>query len=335
MVVPADQIEQIELKIQQQISDAKLSGNPLEAQRLEKLADRITDKLSNDSGESIGITKAQANEIGRTGELPTELKQRLYELQKASILKKALKTGMSAAILTFSIEMAPQLLKMLTTGEINTDELVQVSKNGGLNATQSFVVATTSSWVMQTNSVLENFAKDLSSNEVAAMVMLTYNTILTAGKCAMGKISVAEMSHDFSRDVLVTGTTLLGSTLAVALVPEAAGPILVAQLVGSMIGALLGSKAYDAGNNIFLGLSAKYGWTMFGIVDQDYHLSDQQLINMGFDVSELDKADFEQSDIELATFDEPQFDESQIEVSQIKPIRRGVVGVNRIGYLEY
>ncbi|MFC0423401.1 hypothetical protein [Lactiplantibacillus plajomi] len=329
-VVPSDQVETIRRKLLEQIEAAKKQGNHSEAVRLSKLKGKIADKLGNDS---LGISKKQADYIGRTGKLPPELKQKLLENKQTAIIKKALKTGMSAAALSFAIEVAPKLLKMLTTGDFNAEEFTQDSIDGGLNATQSFAVASVSSWIMQTEGILKSATKNLSAEQVAALVLLTCNIMKSVGKRLLGKISSAQMAHDISRDTVVAGTTLLGSVAALALVPEAAGPVIVVQLVGSIVGAVVGSEAFDVGDKVILGLSAKYGWTLFGLVDQDYRLSDDQLKAMGFDVEEFDLAENSESHIDEVNFDCPVFDELQMDESEIQIIRRGVIGVNTIGYL--
>lgn len=333
LVVPTDQMADVQARLTKEINRAKNQGNMQEAHRLLKFKDQITDKLSDGTNESIGITKAEANQIGKTGQLPAKLRQKIFEQQKVAMLKKSLRTGMSAAVLSFAIEVAPKLLKMLATNDFNVDDFIQDGIEGGINASQNFMVTSISSWIVQSGGLLENAVNKLSANQVAAMVLLTYNTIQSAGKFARGKISATEMGHEISRDVTVTGFTLLGGTAALALVPEAVVPVIVAQLVGSMVGALIGSKLYETESNVFLGLSAKYGWTMFGLVEQDYSLSDEQLEKMGFDVSDFEQARWDQLEVGKIEFDAPIFEELDFEQSMIKPIRRGVIGVNKIGYL--
>ncbi|MDT7013718.1 hypothetical protein [Levilactobacillus namurensis] len=328
-VVPSDQLNQIKKLLNLRIESARNVGNNIEAERLTTIRAEVTDVISDENGnQSIKFTKAMANEMGKNGRLSNEARELLFEKNRTAILKGALKSGMTAAMLSFTVQVAPCLLEMIATKQVDLNELEQKSKSGSLNATQSFLVTSISSWLSQTGNLLQNTVGKLTNNQISAVVLLMVNMIKSVEKFSSGKISSAEMSNQISHDMFVTGTTLLGMKIAGSMIaPELVIPMILAELMGSIIGSVIGSKVFDYGNSVFLGLSAKYGWTAFGIVDQNYRLSDEDLKEMGLDVISFDELEFNDLEFDEPDFDEPNFDEPQFDEFNVRFIRRGVIGM--------
>lgn len=72
---------------------------------------------------------------------------------------------------------------------------------------------------------------------------------------------------------------------------------------------------------------------MFGIVDQDYHMPHELLNEIGLSTFEYEQTQlelFETSTFEVHTFKYEQF---AYKTLGITILRRGVIGVNQIGYL--
>lgn len=84
-----------------------------------------------------------------------------------------------------------------------------------------------------------------------------------------------------------------------------------------------------------IGFCVESGFTFFGLVEQDYRLSDDVLDELGLDSFELDN--FEIDTFELATFDISSFDFNSFEVDSFMPrlLRRGVIEINKVGYNLY
>ena len=75
------------------------------------------------------------------------------------------------------------------------------------------------------------------------------------------------------------------------------------------------------------------GFTFFGLVEQDYTLSDEVLKEIGVDVFEYKK--FEPKHIEQRKSEPKQFSPKEFTTKNIDVqfLRRGVIGISRIGYL--
>ncbi len=72
---------------------------------------------------------------------------------------------------------------------------------------------------------------------------------------------------------------------------------------------------------------------MFGLVDQDYTLPEDVMKEIGIDVFDYEQFDYEKSEydrFDYDTFQPDRFEPVQIEMTFL---RRGVIGVNQIGYL--
>lgn len=75
------------------------------------------------------------------------------------------------------------------------------------------------------------------------------------------------------------------------------------------------------------------GFTMFGLVEQNYELPDDILESIGIDVFKYEEFEYNEFTYEKFEYNEFQFDEFNAETLDIKILRRGVIGVQKIGYV--
>ncbi|WHT48236.1 hypothetical protein QNH10_19830 [Sporosarcina thermotolerans] len=104
-------------------------------------------------------------------------------------------------------------------------------------------------------------------------------------------------------------------------------------MLGSFIGSSIGSFAYTASYKTYISFCIDSGFTMFGIVDQDYQMPHELLNEIGLSTFEYEQTQlelFETSTFEFHTFEYEQF---AYETLGITLLRRGVIGVNQVGYL--
>ena len=75
------------------------------------------------------------------------------------------------------------------------------------------------------------------------------------------------------------------------------------------------------------------GFTMFGLVDQNYELPDDVLKEIGVEVFEYDRFEIERFD--ASTFEFARMDVDRFEPVRLKMtfLRRGVIGINSVGYV--
>ena len=100
------------------------------------------------------------------------------------------------------------------------------------------------------------------------------------------------------------------------------------------MGAVLGTFIYETSYNAVISYCTDSGFTFFGLVEQNYELSKEILQEIGIKVFEYEKFSynkFEHKKFEFKKFSYNKFEYNRI---KIKILRRGVIGVNKIGYVE-
>ena len=104
-------------------------------------------------------------------------------------------------------------------------------------------------------------------------------------------------------------------------------------LLGSFVGSVVGSFAYNVGYNAILSFCIDTGFTMFGLVNQTYELPDEVMKSVGFDVFQYEKFICEEFMPEEFVTEEFCFENFEIESLSIGVLRRGVIEVQKIGYV--
>ena len=104
-------------------------------------------------------------------------------------------------------------------------------------------------------------------------------------------------------------------------------------MLGSFVGSSIGSLTYDFGYKKAISFCVDTGFTMFGLVEQDYTLPEDIIKEIGIDVLDYESFEFE-------SFEHDTFTASTFEPESFKPesldivyLRRGVIGVSKIGYV--
>lgn len=99
-----------------------------------------------------------------------------------------------------------------------------------------------------------------------------------------------------------------------------------------MIGSVVGTIISEGKNVLIMALCVSTGITLFGLVDQDYTLSEDMIKSLGLEVLSINMT-------EPTILDEKYNDVSFLEEKYIEPtysdivtLTRGVIGVRKIGY---
>ena len=103
-------------------------------------------------------------------------------------------------------------------------------------------------------------------------------------------------------------------------------------MIGSFVGSIVGSFTYNIGYNAVLSLCVDTGFTMFGLVDQDYALPKELFEEIGveiFDYDTFQSESFEPDTFEFDTFSADSFEPDTLDIIFL---RRGVIGVSKVGY---
>lgn len=104
-------------------------------------------------------------------------------------------------------------------------------------------------------------------------------------------------------------------------------------MLGSFTGSLVGGLIYSTGYNFAISFCVDTGFTMFGLVRQDYALPEDVIREIGISVFEPSR--FDQSLFEPDKFEPSRFEPGRFRKTEIKPffLKRGVIGVREIGYI--
>lgn len=149
---------------------------------------------------------------------------------------------------------------------------------------------------------------------------------------AAGKMTAAEMGMQFVDTLVVSSGYLvsmkIGGMIAQALFPELPG---IGYAIGSLLGCSL-AVVYNIGKNKFISFCVDTGFTCFGLVEQNYELPDEVLREMNVDTARIGRARVGTASVPR-TQSTVNIIRAPYETIDITVLRRGVIGVNKIGYV--
>ncbi len=104
-------------------------------------------------------------------------------------------------------------------------------------------------------------------------------------------------------------------------------------MLGSFVGSVVGTFIYHAGYKAALSFCTETGVTLFGLVEQDYKLPDDIIKDMGLETFEFETFAAETFEPESFAFDSFEAETIQPDSLGITMLRRGVIGVSKIGFV--
>lgn len=339
-LIPTDQMEEAAKWLERKIateSSIRLEQMKRYQDTLALLRDRISD---NEGNESIPLTRQDAEKLAtlaKEGKFDAEeFGLTAPELVNAEmILKESLKAGLSAAVISIVLKIGPEIFKtidyLIKNGEIEEEQFKRIGFAALSGGTEGFVrgsVAAAITTCCKTGVFGEMF-KSIEPGVVGTVVAVTMNTIKNAYQVAIGKITRTALAEDLIRDLFVSSTSLALGYAGQAVLHQL--PV-VGYLLGSFVGSLVGSFAYNVGYKTAMSFCVETGITLFGLVKQDYKLPDDIIASIGLET-------FEYESFEPDTFEPESFEVESFSVDTIKPdslgitfLRRGVIGISKIGY---
>lgn len=339
-LIPHDQMVEaakwLERKIQ---TESVIRPEQVERYRetLEMLRDRISDSQGN---ESIPLTKEEAERLAtlakKGGFSAEDLGLSTEELLSIeSVLKESLKSGMSAAVISLVLRVGPEIFKaieyLIRNGEIDEEQFRRIGFAAVSGSLEGFIRGTISSAITAccNGGLLGDGLKEVSPGLVALVTVIALNTVKNAYAVARGKMSRTKLANELVKDMIVSATSYAGGIAGQAILIEV--PVL-GYMIGSLVGSLIGTFAANVAHSAVLSFCTETGFTMFGLVEQDYVLPDDIIREIGvstFDYESFTPDSFEPDSFTFETFD---FEAFQPENLDIKFLRRGVIGFSKVGY---
>ncbi len=308
----------------------------------------LTKKISKDGVESTPATKDDFEKMAEEAR-ELEFKADKHGVSPNSaimpeyIVKRALKAGYTAAAITVAMQLTPEIIKavdyLIKNGEINLEEV----KKSGLKAISSGAEGflrgsiTCSVQIICDKGLLGQAFMHIDPTLLGAIVSLTLDTAKNAVLVAAGKMTPREMGARFVDNVFVTTGFVVGCRIGAQLggaIGQTIGfgfPV-IGYLLGSLIGCAM-AASYNIGKNCLISFCVDSGFTCFGLVDQNYELPEEVLHDLGIVLAQIEEAQIEEAVIEEAHLEIAQLETAELETVRLPFVRRGVIGVNKVGYV--
>lgn len=337
-LIPSDQLVDARLYLERRIKE-EAAKNPELAKDYREAYNQLSDRIQSEGVESSPLNKQQSTELAKktkNGEYKAEddgiTEANLLKNNPRALLNKSLKTGLTAASMTMALELSPELLKMIKANvensEYNYSDFIDKLGDVGQKGTDSFLLGTITTYIVGSSEsgMLGEALENVSSEAIAGLVLIIFNTLKVNVAYTKGDITKAEMLHQISSHTIGVVGAAIGSA-AFQFIP------VVGTLVGSMVGSVIANSVYNQANNLLLGLSIENGCTFFGLVDQSYELPDTILKKLGFELMDYNEILIDDFEYDAPAYVGVEYDEINYDEIDIIFVKRGVVAVNKIGYI--
>lgn len=339
-VIPSDQLKEATMFLERKIREEAVK-RPEQVHRYEETLKLLRDKVKDNEGnESIALSEQEARELASLskegGVNPEGLHLTTEELIKfTNILRQAYKAGLTAATISMVLRVAPEVLNaiayLIKNGEIEEGQFKKIGFAAITDAGEGFVRGTVSAAITASckAGLCGSAMKSIDPSIVGAVTVLVMNSMKNSYQVTTGNMSRAEMVNELIKEMFVTTCALSMGAASQSLIEI---PVL-GYMIGSFVGSIAGSVIYSSIYNPVLSFCVDSGFTLFGLVDQDYELPEEVLKEIGIEIFEYEK--FEYEPFEYEKFEYEKFEYEQFEYEKLHTIflRRGVIGVNCIGYM--
>ncbi len=309
-------------------------------------AEHLTGTVSDGEGVqskelSIKESKEIAREAKKGGFDPENhgiAKESYIDNVRINYLNQAMKAGLTAASITAIMQLVPELYKaidyLIKHGELDINQIkksgvtiLSASAEGFLRGSIAYGVE-----MAIQHGLLGEALKNVNPTIVGVAVSVILGTVKNSILVATGKMTATEMGIQFVDALVVSSGYLvsmkIGGIIAQALFPQLPG-------IGFAIGSFLGCSLavfYNIGKKKLISFCVDTGFTCFGLVEQNYELPEEVLNEIGIDTIKISRTNVATTEIPRITTTD-NVGRTQYETVNITVLRRGVIGVNKIGYV--
>lgn len=307
--------------------------------------EQFTDKIRN--GEGVSSKSASRQELE---EIARESHNQKFKaenhgistksaIQPEYLLKQALKAGYTAAAVTLAIQLAPEIYKaidyLIKHGEIDVQQIKRMGAKSITAGAEGFLRGFVSSslQIMCERGMLGGALKGISPTLLGTVVALVMQTVKNSILVAAGKMTARQMGVAFVDTVVISGGYLLGAHIG-GIIGQALGFEL--PVIGYLIGSLVGTSfcvIYNIGKKKLISFCVDTGFTCFGLVEQNYELPEEVMDELGVETIPIPRTQIDKIEIPRIKTSTTSILFSDYETIDITVLRRGVIGVNKIGYM--
>lgn len=342
-VIPADQLKEACAWLRQKIA-TESTIRPEQMERYQDTLRMLSDRLRDGQGtESIPLAEADAKALAvlaKEGDISTE-KLKLLGVSADEVIhfeylaKQAFKSGLTAATISVVLNVAPEIYKaidhLIKSGELDEKQFQRIGFAALQGGSEGFVRGSVSAAITIAckSGMLGEALKGISPSIVGMATVLAMDTMKNAFKVAAGKMTRSDLAQEMVKELMISSAALAGGTVVQSFI----GIPVVGFMIGSFIGSAIGSFAYNCGYSAVMSFCIDTGFTMFGLVKQDYTLPEDVLEYIGIDVFQYEKflpKQFQKENFAPLNFNQRKFEADTL---GIHILRRGVIGVSEIGYV--
>ena len=340
-VIPKDQIEAATIWLKRMIATEE-ARRPEQVKRYQDTLNLLRDRLADNEGnESIPLSREDAEKLAALAK-EGKFKAEDFDISAPELLnlelvvKTSLKAGVSAAIISLVLKVGPEIFKsidyLIKHGEIDGEHFRRVGFAAVSGSSEGFIRGSVAAGITACckAGVLGEVLKEVNPGVIGTIVAVTMNTMKNAYQVAIGKKSRTELTNDLIRDMFVSSSALVLGYVGQVVLHQL--PV-VGYMIGSFVGSVVGSFVYNTGYKAVISFCTETGVTLFGLVDQDYKLPEDIIEEMGLETFDFDSFSAETFEPESFSFDTFEAESIQPDTLGITMLKRGVIGVSRIGYL--
>lgn len=343
-LVPADQLGDAQAEAHRQA----LRNAPIRPEVSDAYAEterNLTDRLSaSDGTQSRLVSRDELDQIAR------ESKDQSFKaedhgvttqsaIQPEYLLNEALKAGYSAAVVSVALQLAPEIYKsidyLIKNGELDIEQVQHIGVKGISAGVEGFLRGSiaASLRIVCDAGMLGNAFKDIDPTVLGTVVALVLQTAKNGILVASGAMSAQQMGSAFVDSVLISGGYIIGAKIG-GVIGQTLG--FTMPVFGYMLGSLIGtsvSVVYNIGKHQMISFCVDTGFTCFGLVDQDYEIPNEVLEIIGIETIPVHRTQVETSDVAYTEVARTSINTISYETIDITVLRRGIIGVNKIGYV--
>lgn len=344
-LIPSDQIKKAIKYLNEEIEKESTKETANRAavlanykETLEKLVDRISDGQGT---ESRALTKDEAEAIAtliKDGKFNSEdFGISLNNLITTDyILKQALKSGYTAAVLTLVMQLAPEIFKavdyLIRNKKLDIAQIKKIGETAITASAEGFLrgsIAAALTISCKAGKLGEQFV-NINPHVIGALAVIALDVVKSSILVAVGRMSSHEMGTKLTKEILISSSALASGALGQMIAPEL--PV-IGYMLGSLVGSCVAAVMIGIGEKYLISFCIDSGFTCFGLVKQDYVLSDNALMNMGIELAIVPHINVKKVELKRAEVKYTEIKKKKYHTVQLTMVRRGVIGVNVIGYV--
>jgi hypothetical protein len=339
-VAPSDQIANDGIKkvaSKQALRNKKIRPNVSDA--YDNTAKNVKDTIEKNGYASKGLSESDAKQIVE------DIKNGTFDPKKYGlvtekfvkieyVLKEAFKAGINAAIISSILKVTPEIykliLELINDGTISKEEISKLGLSSLNTPVEGFFRGYISAAITATfkSGLTGEVLESLDPTFISVATVLMINAIHNSINVTLGRMSKHEFVDACTRDIFISSLSFYSGYISQGLIQI---PV-IGFMLGSFVGSIIGALVYDTGKSICLSFCVESGFTFFGLVTQDYRLPEEIIKEIGVNVFEYEKFQYKKFEFDKFNFTPFTYEKFIPDTININFIRRGVIGVNKIGY---